>query len=207
MDFVMRHLIDFALSLLVLAIAVTVRGLVQATASAALGDFSAMRAGRISLNPFRHFNPGRALLMAISSEIILWPVFSGRELPLNPQRWKDSKWLLLLVYLSGAIACLTLSFVMSWLIFKKGILAGKDVHYSYFVYGLRLALIAVGLFHLIPLPPMDGYKIICLWLSPEKRMKWDRLEGEAMLYHGLTLIFVIAPLTTLFSLITARVFY
>lgn len=191
---ILQSVTEFFIIYLALGCSVQLRSLVQVVAAILLGDATPYRRGRLTLNPFRHFHLMRSLLAAVGNEIVLWPMFAGRETPLDPRRWEKAKPQLTFVFLIGPIACIALSLVFTRL-YILGYFAGITNHWlGYFVIMFRLTLLAVGLFHLLPLAPLDGYKAIAIWKDKEVQLKMAKKESEAPLYHGGGLLLIVVPI-------------
>lgn len=134
-----------------------------------LGDNTAERAGRLTLNPMAHLNPLGAVCMLLIGFGWAEPV------PVNPVRFKNQKrrqGYMALVALAGPLSNLLTSIIC--LIIYRAILC-FDITYelynnvSYIMLMLVIINLGLAVFNLIPIPPLDGSRIFN-WLIPDKIM-------------------------------------
>jgi len=145
-----------------------------------LGDPTAKNAGRLTLNPLKHLDPLGTLVLVVT-KIIGW----AKPVPINPAYFKNTRTGILLVSLAGPIANLLLA-ILFFLLFKFSNLLVPVVSESLRVsllFPIRLIFIAgimvnsiLALFNLIPIPPLDGSKILAFFLPLDFAIKYMRLE-------------------------------
>lgn len=144
-------------------IAVTIHEFCHAWSAYQLGDPTAARLGRITLNPVAHFDPiGFIGLMMIA---IGWPAFGwGRPVPVNPNllRWGHRG--MALTALAGPLSnvVLALLFVLPLRLLHAAPVGFADVLVTQMIF-VNLLLAA---FNMIPVPPLDGLKILNGVLPP-----------------------------------------
>lgn len=172
-----------------LIISVVVHEYAHAWMAERLGDDTAKQAGRLTLNPFVHID----LIGTILLPLFLLLLGSGflfgyaKPVPFNPYNLKNQKWGSAWVGLAGPLSNLLLVIVFGLLIrflpfspyFTFMILLGKIV-------GINIVLLV---FNLIPIPPLDGSKLLFAFLpdSFEKLKVWLERWGFVVL---LFLIFI-----------------
>ena len=122
-----------------------------------LGDPTAKDAGRLTLNPLKHLDPIGTLCM------LFFHVGWAKPVPINPTYYRDRKRGIIYVSLAGPIANFILAF-LSLLI--EGLLIRFGSAYSTVIWVLcqlcyysAIVNVGLGLFNLIPIPPLDGSKI------------------------------------------------
>ena len=158
-----------------------------------LGDDTAKRSGRISLNPLRHLDPLGFLRMVVVH--FGW----AKPVPVNPARMtkvKSQKTGMALTALAGPLSNLLLAFVFGCLYFicayaggmklwmmLDGYTAGSGLHYWLTIFLERFLILNVGLavFNLIPISPLDGSKILAIILPEASYSKLMRYERYGML--------------------------
>jgi Zn-dependent protease len=139
-----------------------------------LGDETAQRQGRLTLNPFAHIDPVGALCMLFA------PFGWAKPVPVNPMnatRKVTMRGFLSLTAAAGPVSNVILSFILI-IIAKIAVLAAGAGAGSYYVY-LALEITAqisvyLAVFNLIPLPPLDGSKILYFFLSDRQVYFFER---------------------------------
>lgn len=123
-----------------------------------LGDPTAKNAGRLTLNPLKHLDPIGALCM------LFFHVGWANPVPINPMYYRDRKKGIIYVSLAGPAANFVLAFLS---LFIEGLLMkfGSDSSTVIWVlcqlcYYSAVVNMGLGLFNLIPIPPLDGSKIV-----------------------------------------------
>lgn len=127
-----------------------------------LGDRTAKEAGRLTLNPIKHIDPFMSILVPVILYILRAPVFGGaKPVPINTRNLKWREWGMALVALAGPFT----NFLIALLSFLIG-------HFTGFLYGTggevvnfiftELVLVNLGfmIFNLIPIPPLDGSRVL-----------------------------------------------
>lgn len=150
--------------LAVILISITVHEFAHAYASYLLGDKTAEMAGRMTLNPLSHIDPVGMLALLILG--FGW----AKPVPFNPYNLKDPKKDAVYIALAGPFANLILS-VAAALVFR-GMSAAGLLAIDSLLPTFLLLLVIINLFllffNLIPIPPLDGSKLIdALLVKPE----------------------------------------
>ena len=142
-----------------------------------LGDDTAVRAGRLSLNPMRHFDPLGALCMLVGG--VGW----AKPVSINPYNYKNPKVGMAVSAAAGPISNLLLAWV-SMILYKicyySG--AGDAVPFieMFFYYMITMNL-SLAVFNLIPLPPLDGSRILAAFLPDRMVYQYYRYQNIIML--------------------------
>lgn len=146
---------------LVLVIAFTVHEFAHAYSAYKFGDPTAQQMGRVTLNPMAHLDVLGTLLILIAG--FGW----AKPVPVNRGRFKYPRLMGVVVSAVGPLSNLLIAFVGLMLfavILKTGVLADASTGVRRAVelfFGLLVHLnVLLFLFNLIPLPPLDGYRII-----------------------------------------------
>ena len=166
------------ISLFIVLISITVHEYCHGYAALKMGDHTAESMGRLSMNPLAHIDPIGALCM------IFFHFGWANPVPINPNNFRDPKKGTVIVSLAGPLSniCLSLIGVLLYgilLRFKFGV--SNFTFYSVFYNGILSQFIVLNLyfaiFNLIPIPPLDGSKILFAFLPPRiyfKAMKYER---------------------------------
>ena len=175
-----------------------------------LGDDTAMRLGRVSLNPIVHIDPIGTLLFPLIQIFTNVPLLGwAKPTPYNPANFRRDVNLRkghMLVAAAGPVSNFLLAFVFTGLLVllvRGGLVKTTDSFLlTLAVLGIQLNVL-LALFNLIPIPPLDGSKVASFGLSAEIGDKYDRVMGPygfvilmLLLMTG-ALSYVLAPIRNL----------
>jgi len=181
---------------LLLGVAFPVHELAHAAAARYLGDDTAERLGRITLNPLAHLDPWGTLLFALTG--FGW----ARPVPVNPYRLRgDPRWSFALVALAGPASNLLLAVLFAALFRSFSAIAepGFIGNVAQIVLFIAVQLnIFLALFNLIPVPPLDGSRLLAALLPEQGQIWMDQLER-----YGFLILFALAATGLLGQLISA----
>ncbi|HHD92061.1 MAG TPA: site-2 protease family protein [Candidatus Portnoybacteria bacterium] len=164
-----------------------------------LGDPTARYAGRLTLNPLKHIDPFGTVILPL---FLMWTggIFIGyaKPVPFNPHNLRNPKRDIPLVAMAGPISNFLLAFIfagflrLSWF---PQLIALKPIFIMIILINLWL-----GFFNLIPVPPLDGAKII-MFLGGAKWQEWMiKMEQNPFLGIPIALLLafvIIGPLVNL----------
>lgn len=173
----------------VLLIAFTVHEFAHAYTAYKFGDPTAKEQGRLTLNPVHHLDPIGTLLIFIAG--FGW----ARPVPVNRYHFKNPRLAGIMVSLMGPISNFALAILGTATFFLLVVtgLAAHLPHMAVQFFNLFIWMnVLLFVFNLLPLPPLDGYRIIEDLVSPSLRAKMTRYEQYGSLIF---LILVITPLS------------
>ena len=150
-------------------------------AAYALGDPTAKRAHRLSLNPLRHIDWLGLIMMVVAG--VGW----AKPVPVDPRYFKKPKQGMAITALAGPVSNFLLAYVSAILysglyavLVVRGETTGLALSLEFF--GVLMTLnIGLGIFNLIPFPPLDGSKVVAMFLSDRQYVQWMRLERYGMI--------------------------
>ena len=133
------------------------------------GDDTAKQAGRLSLNPLIHLDPmGTLMLLFVGFG---W----AKPVPVNYYRLTNFRLALFCVSLAGVFTNICLA-IIALALLKAGVVNPRSILYSMVELFARINII-LGAFNLIPVPPLDGSKIVMALLPREQQRAFMRFES------------------------------
>ena len=166
----------------------------HAWAATKLGDLTAKINGRLTLNPLAHIDPIGAISMLILR--FGW----SKPVPINEYNFERRERDTALVSLAGPISnmlLLLITALINLLLKPTGIA-------STFVSTFAMVNIVLAVFNLLPIPPLDGHKIVRAILPQKVRYYWESMEKYQMILLAILLI-PIFPFGSIVSLIMGKV--
>lgn len=157
-----------------------------------MGDNTALLAGRLTLNPIKHLDFMGSLLLPLILNLTGSPVIFGyaKPVPVNFSNFRNYRKSTIYVASAGVLANFALAIVsgvlfqtiahFQWLwngsIFRPLIM---DFYHMLF-YSVVINLV-LAIFNLIPIPPLDGSKILAMFLPASLRLHYARIERFGMI--------------------------
>jgi len=163
-----------------LILAITLHEAAHAFMAYRLGDSTAKDQGRLSLNPLKHLDPLGTLALLIFR--FGW----AKPVPVNPMYFRgDRRRGMFLVGLAGPATNFILAFLSMFLLMT--IPAMREGHLGAIIVQLYWYNVLLGIFNLIPVPPLDGSKVLAYFLPRQTAYKLSQLDQ----YGPLILILLI----------------
>jgi Zn-dependent protease len=203
------HALDIAslqsavLRLAAVFLCLTVHETCHGLAALALGDPTAKRMRRLSLNPLRHIDWLGLFMMFAAG--FGW----AKAVPVNPGYFKKPKQGMAITALAGPVSNFLLALCL--LAVGRGIYlyapytAGWETVFSFCVYTAAPLSVGLGLFNLLPIPPLDGSKVLAVLLPDRAYMTLMRYERYGLLvllalsWIGLTGDFISGAIFNIYS--------
>ncbi len=195
-------LLTLLLTLPGVIVAITFHEFAHAFAADKLGDDTPRRQGRVNLNPLSHIDP-------IGFLMLIFVHFGwGKPVEINPTNFNRKRSMSAqeaIVALSGPLMNIIIALILTIILFAVNTFAPSFVMSQIGILleiTLRMAIsvnIGLGVFNLIPLPPLDGSKILIHFL-PYKARNWF-MENKQVFY----IVFIVLWVTNLISYIVSPV--
>lgn len=136
-----------------------------------LGDPTARLLGRLTLNPIPHIDPIMSILLPLVLIFSGSPIIFGaaKPVPVDPFNLRDGRRDMALVSLSGPLTNFLIAAVFALILKLAGPLFGQSLLLGVMFLVVKLNLL-LGIFNLLPIPPLDGSKVFSL-LLPEDTAK------------------------------------
>lgn len=162
-------------------LAITVHEVAHGWMALRLGDHTARLQGRISMNPIRHVDPVGTVLLPVIQLIAFQGIFFGwaKPVPIDPRNFKKPREHMAIVALAGPMSNLIMAIVWAlllslalhglastWIGYPLSLMAQAGI-------GINLILMVLNL---IPLPPLDGGRVMVGMLKPALALKYARIE-------------------------------
>ncbi|MGI5827982.1 MAG: site-2 protease family protein [Patescibacteria group bacterium] len=174
-DFLFTNPVTFVIWAVSLLIAVTIHEFSHAFVADKLGDPTPRVLGRVTLNPLAHLDPLGTIALLIAH--IGW----GKPVPFDPYNLQNPKRDSLFIALAGPASNFILAGILALFVrFLPGI--------SFFIIPLLIINIGLGVFNLMPVPPLDGSKILAGILPKMQALEWEQFSTRYSMI--LLLIFV-----------------
>jgi len=151
------------------------------------GDDTAKKAGRLTLNPVPHIDPFGSIILPLLGALSGFPVLAwAKPVPVNPNRLRHQRRDMLFVSLAGPATNLSLmavaALVTRRLIEGHGYVFLADLPpFAAFAFAFATVNLFLGLFNLLPIPPLDGSALLERALPARYLETWHRVRPYGML--------------------------
>ncbi|MBM3251772.1 MAG: site-2 protease family protein [Candidatus Omnitrophica bacterium] len=165
---------DFILSLIILFVSIIIHEISHGWVANKLGDPTARYSGRLTLNPLAHIDPFGTIILPLLLIVMGSPFLFGyaKPVPINFYNLKNPKRDMIWVGLSGPISNILLAVVSSLIIRAVSL---PQFFYEIVAFGVWINLI-LAVFNLIPIPPLDGSRVVFGLLPYKYSIPYARLE-------------------------------
>jgi Zn-dependent protease len=167
------------------------------------GDDTAYLMGRLTLNPIPHIDPVMTIFVPLALHFAGLPVIGGAKgVPVNYYKLRDPKRDMAKVAFAGPLTNISLVILAALII--KAMLSAGVTKYNMAVQLLQVAIeinLILAIFNLIPVPPLDGSRILAAVLPGNLGIKYLQFER-----YGMMLVFALFVLGV-FSHVIFPVFY
>ena len=159
-----------------------------------LGDPTAKAQGRLTLNPIKHIDPIGAISM------ILFRFGWSKPVPINEYNFEKRELYTAITAFAGPLS----NFIMASIVAVINHLIVKDSQSLIAFLLLTFATInlALGIFNLLPIPPLDGHKIVRAILPKNLRYYWEQLEK----YSLFLIIILVLPISPFSKYVSTCIF-
>lgn len=181
--------------LVVLIFSISVHEMMHAFAAHWLGDDTAHRQGRLTLNPLAHIDPFLTIIMPATTLFLFGvPFLAAKPVPFNPNRVKYDEFGAALVGLAGPFTNLVLAIIGSLLL--RGIGSSlTGIGFTFLTTFVALN-VAIFVFNMIPIPPLDGSRLLYA-LAPESLQGFMAQLEQYGIFIVLLLVVAIPDFSTI----------
>lgn len=186
-------ILNLVIVLGVILISMTLHEAMHAFVAYWLGDDTARREGRLTLNPIKHIDPFLTIILPLGLALVGAPIFGGaKPVPFRPDQVKGGDWGAALVALGGPLTNLFIAFITFGIGVVSGLITTGGVEVS-LAGTIIMTMISVNLgffvFNILPIPPLDGSRVLYA-LAPE----FVRTGMRFIEQYGIILVFALVLL-------------
>lgn len=187
----------YLINISILLISVIIHEVAHGWIANRLGDPTAKQLGRLSFNPLVHVDIlGSLILPALfvisgSSFLIGW----AKPVPINPRHFRNPSKDMMLVAIAGPLSNLSIAWLSRIIL-----IIYNPAPLSVFTYILKTTIVInliLMIFNLIPIPPLDGSRVLCHLLPSHLSYRLSQLEP-----YGFVIIFLMAYFNLLYPIIS-----
>jgi len=159
----------FIVGIIIFAITVTIHEVSHGYVAYLCGDKTAKAAGRLTLNPLKHIDPVWTVLVPFILVVMHSPVIFGmaKPVPVNFMMLRNPKRDMIFVAAAGPFANILMAIILIYVY--------KLIAIPVLTYMILLNLV-LAFFNLIPIPPLDGGRILAGFLPDHLAYKYGRIE-------------------------------
>ena len=191
----MENAIQIIFELAILVFSVVIHEVSHGYMALALGDRTAQFAGRLTLNPMKHVDPVGSILVPGVLAILGAPIIGwAKPVPFNPYNLRNKKWGPALVGVAGPAANIALAIFFGLVIRFSPLLSGvlseaMLISFLHIIVMIAFLNLSLAVFNLVPIPPLDGSKVLVAFLPYQYRNVIYFLEQ-----YGFILIILLLPM-------------
>ena len=191
----MQSATGFIIQIAILIFSVVIHEVSHGLAAYALGDSTAKYAGRLTLNPFKHLDPIGSVLVPIVSYLFGGLIFGwALPVPYNPYNLRNQKFGPAIVGAAGPLSNLFLATVFGVLLRSLGAFASSEwfatlANFQGILSYIVLINLVLAVFNFVPIPPLDGSKVLFAVLSYRYQHIQSWLEQYGLVLFFLFIVF------------------
>lgn len=172
-------------SIIGLLIAITIHEFSHAFVADYLGDPTPRSQGRVSLNPLAHLDPVGTLFLIIAG--FGW----GKPVQYDPYNLRNPKRDASLISLAGPASNILLAIIISFILRLISIQIPEYLFILFLLRSIVIINVTLAIFNLIPVYPLDGFRVVGGLLSGQKAQEWENLSKYGFIF----LLMMLLPLS------------
>lgn len=188
MDEAGTKVVGFLVVIGTILVSMTLHELMHGVVAYKLGDRTAKEEGRLTLNPLKHLDPIYSVALPAILYLLGAPIFGGaKPVPVNSRNLKGGVWGMALVALAGPMTNLILAF-LAFLFLWFFDLGAVETMVAYYFMTVNLGFCC---FNILPIPPLDGSRVLYAILPDKVREVFDGMEATM----GVWLVYILLLVT------------
>lgn len=185
--------VEFLIIIIILLVSTVLHEMAHGGVAYLLGDTTAKDNGRLSINPLKHIDPYMSILVPVVLYLAGGPIFGGaKPVPVDSRKLKFGAWGMALVAIAGPLT----NFLLAFILFLIGYFTEASGEVGHVILTAIEINLGFFIFNLIPIPPLDGSRILYA-IAPDGARSF--LEGVER--YGL---FIVLILVMIFSSALSR---
>ncbi len=184
--------LEIVFFIVILVMSIVIHEVSHGYAAFIQGDSTAERAGRLTLNPFKHLDPIGSLIVPIITYLLAGIPFGwAKPVPFNPYNLRSQRWGETIVAAAGPASNFLIALVFAAFVHLAPVFSLPSSFITICA-SVVLINIALGLFNLVPIPPLDGSKILFGLLPFQYSHPFRRLYERYSLILLLVFVFFLS---------------
>lgn len=187
-------------SIIILIFSIIIHELAHGFMADYLGDPTARLQGRLTLNPIKHLDPVGSIVVPLITSLSGFTFGWAKPVEYNPYNLKNKRKGEFLIALAGPVSNLVIALIFGTIIrFSVGDLSSLTPFIDFCAYIVVINLV-LAIFNLIPLPPLDGSKLMFAWLPQQYGKFRQMLELYSPIFILIVVFFLwkfVSPLVTI----------
>jgi Zn-dependent protease len=174
--------------LAILIISVVLHEVAHGAVAEYFGDQTAKRLGRLTLNPLSHLDPVGSFFVPLMLYLAGAPIFGwAKPVPVDERNLRNPVKNMAVVAAAGPATNLFLAFLCAIVFHLFG---NINPDFASFLYAIVWVNVALAIFNLVPVPPLDGSRLVRAILTGRARRFWEHLEGYGFFLVALLIFFL-----------------
>lgn len=194
------------ISILILIFSIIVHEIAHGFMADKLGDPTARLQGRLTLNPIKHIDPVGSIIVPLITSLSGFTFGWAKPVEYNPYNLKNKRQGEFLIALAGPMSNILLAAIFGLIIRFASAGATTVTPFIEICSYIVIINLVLAIFNLIPLPPLDGSKLLFAWLPQQYGQLRMMLETYGMIFILVVVFFlwpVISPIVSFaFRLLT-----
>ncbi len=180
--------LTFIVTIIILIMSVVIHELSHGYVAELLGDPTPRLQGRLTINPIKHLELFGSFIVPIITSLAGFTFGWARPIEWNPYNVKNKRWGELLISIAGPFSNLLVAIIFG-LVLRFGVESFSTSFVQIAVY-VVIINIALAVFNLLPVPPLDGSKIFFSFLPPNKLYIRHIMERNSLVLFLILIIFL-----------------